>query len=58
MTARARVKSLAPIKWAACTLKPIETEPTSDPKSQVAGSTRPMEAEASAPRLPTIEASM
>ena len=57
-TSRARVRSLAPMKWAVCTEKPIEAAPASPPKSQMALSTKPMAAGASAPRLPTIAWSM
>ena len=58
ITARAFSKSLAPMKCAACTEKPIPPAATNEPKSQVAGSTKPIEAEAAAPNEPTIEASM
>ena len=57
-TSRARIRSLAPMKWAVCTEKPIEAAPASPPKSQMVLSTKPMAAGASAPRLPTIAWSM
>ena len=57
-TCRALTKSFAPIKWATCTEKPNETAEHRPPKSHVADSTKPMEADAAAPSLPTIAASM
>ena len=57
-TCRALTKSLAPIKWATCTEKPNETAEQRPPKSHVADSTKPMDADAAAPSLPTIAASM
>lgn len=55
---RAADRSLAPILWATCTEKPVEQAEHKPPKSHVVVVTNPMEAEASAPRLPTIEASI
>ena len=48
----------APMYWAACTVKPVQQARRSPPKSQVLEATRPMDADAEAPRLPTIEESM
>ena len=57
-TLRAASKSLAPMKWATCTEKPIFAAEARPPISQPEVSTIPMAAEAFAPRCPTIEASM
>ena len=57
-TRRAASKSLAPMKCATCTEKPIFAAEASPPISHPVVSTSPMEAEALAPRCPTIEASM
>ena len=57
-TCRARMKSFAPMKWAACTENPSDMALVMLLKSQVVDSTRPMLAEASAPKCPTMEASM
>ena len=48
----------APILWAACIENPDATAPVIPPNSQVLLDTSPMDADASAPRLPTIDASM
>ncbi len=55
---RAASKSLAPTLWATCTEKPVAAALSNPQNSHVVVETRPMEAEASAPRLPTIEASI
>ena len=57
-TRRAASKSLAPMKWATCTENPSEAAWASPPMSHPVVSTSPMDAEALAPRCPTIEASM
>ena len=57
-TRRAASKSLAPMKWATCTENPMLAAEASPPISQPVVSTSPMEAEALAPKWPTIEASM
>ena len=57
-TRRAASKSLAPMKWATCTEKPIFTAAPRPPMSHVVVSTRPMEAVAFSPRWPTMAASM
>lgn len=54
---RAR-RSLAPIRWATCTENPVAAAVHTPLKSHVVVDTSPMDAEAFAPRLPTIEASM
>ena len=57
-TLRAFAKSLEPMKWATCTEKPSDAALVMLPMSHVVLSTRPMAAEAPAPKWPTIEASM
>ena len=57
-TWRALPKSLAPMKWATCTEKPVAKALSRLPISQVVDSMSPMLAEASAPKCPTIEASI
>ena len=57
-TSLARLNSPAPMRWATCTLKPTDAADSIPPKSQVLVDIRPIAAEASAPRLPTMEASM
>ena len=57
-TRRAASKSLAPIKWATCTEKPILAAEARPPISHPVVSTSPMAAEAFAPRWPTMEASI
>ena len=57
-TRRAALKSLAPMKCATCTENPMLAADARPPSSHVVVSTRPMAAEARAPRCPTIEASM
>ena len=57
-TCRAFTKSLAPIKWATCTEKPIEAAAVTLPNSHVVLSTKPIEADASVPKWPTMEASI
>ena len=57
-TWRALTKSLAPMKWATWTEKPVDTAPITLPMSQVVDSMSPMLAEAAAPRCPTMAASM
>ncbi len=46
------------MRWATCTENPVETEAHNPQKSHVVVDTNPMEADASAPRLPTIAASI
>ena len=55
---RAQSQSSAPIRWATCTEKPVDAAAQSPQKSHVVVDTHPIEAEAFAPRLPTIAASM
>ena len=55
---RAQSQSSAPIRWATCTEKPVDAAAQSPQKSHVVVDTNPIEAEAFAPRLPTIAASM
>ena len=50
-TCRALTKSLAPIKWATCTEKPNETAEQRPPKSHVADSTKPMDADCGSTQL-------
>ena len=50
--------SLAPIRWATYTENPVAAAVHTPLKSHVVVDTSPMDAEAFAPRLPTIEASM
>ena len=57
-TRRAASKSLAPIKCATCTEKPMLAAEASPPISHPVVSTSPMAAEAFAPRWPTMEASI
>lgn len=57
-TRRARSKLPAPKQWATWTEKPMEAALSSPPKSHVVDSTRPMDADCRAPRLPTMAASM
>ena len=52
------LSSFAPMAWAICTVKPIFMAMHRPPKSQVVVETSPMDAAASEPRCPTIEASM
>ena len=51
-------QSPAPMRWATCTEKPEAAALSSPPKSHVVVDTKPIAAEASAPRLPTIDASI
>ena len=46
------------MRWATCTEKPVAAAEHSPPSSQVVLATRPMAAEALAPRLPTMVASI
>lgn len=57
-TARAPLTFLAPNRCATCTANPAETAEHSPMNSQVVVDTSPMDAEALAPRLPTMAASM
>ena len=57
-TTRAFLKSLAPIKCATCTEKPLPQAPQKPMSSHMQVETRPMEAPAAAPRCPTIDVSM
>ena len=57
-TLRAATMSLAPIKWATCTEKPMFAADPNPPISHPVVSTSPIAAEAFAPRCPTIDASM
>ena len=57
-TWRALGKSLAPIKCATCTEKPVEAAINTLPNNQIVGSMRPILAEAAVPRCPTMLASM
>lgn len=57
-TSLASSSRFAPIRWATWTEKPVAREMHMPPSSQVEVDTRPMEAEALAPRLPTMAASM
>lgn len=57
-TWRALKKSFAPMKCATWTEKPIDAALVILPNSHVDDSTRPMDADACAPRRPTIEASI
>lgn len=50
--------SPAPMAWATCTAKPVDTAEHRPLNSQVVVETSPMEAEAFAPKLPTMAASM
>ena len=57
-TARAPCISPAPILCATCTENPVAAAAHNPQKSHVVVETSPMEADASAPRLPTIAASI
>ena len=57
-TERALCQSPAPMQCATCTEKPMAAAEHSPPNSHVLVDIRPMDADAFAPRLPTIEASM
>lgn len=57
-TERARNMSPAPMAWATWTEKPVATAEQVPPKSHVVVDTKPMEAAAPAPKLPTIAASI
>lgn len=57
-TCRAFTKSLAPIKWATCTEKPMDAEAVMLPNNQVVLSTKPIDADGLVPKCPTIDASM
>ena len=57
-TALALDMSFAPRKWETITKKPVAQAVVSPPNSHVVVETMPIDAEASAPRLPTMEASM
>ena len=57
-TARAPLKSLAPMRCATCTEKPLVAAMPKPPMSHMQVDTRPMDAPAAAPRWPTIEVSM
>lgn len=57
-TARAPCMSPAPIRCATCTEKPVAAAPHKPENSHVLVDTSPMEADASAPRCPTMEASI
>ena len=54
----APTSSPAPIRCAICTLKPVLNAEVRPPKSHVLDATSPMDADASAPSLPTMDASM
>ena len=56
--ARARAMSPAPRAWATCTENPVATAVHNPPNNHVVVDTSPMAAEALAPRLPTMAASM
>ena len=55
---RASRSSHAPMRWATITEKPTTSARHNPPNSHVLEATRPMEAEASRPNCPTMEASM
>ena len=57
-TSRAVLKSLAPIRCATCTEKPLPQAPQNPISSHMHVDTRPMDAPAAAPRCPTIDVSM
>lgn len=57
-TCRAFTKSLAPMKWATCTEKPMDAATVTLPNSQVVLSTKPIDADGLVPKCPTIDASM
>ena len=57
-TSRAVLKSLAPIRCATCTEKPLPQAPQKPISSHMHAETRPMDAPAAAPRCPTIDVSM
>ena len=57
-TSRALLKSLAPIRCATCTEKPLPQAPQNPPSSHMQVDTSPMDAPAAAPRWPTIDVSM
>ena len=57
-TWRARIKSLAPIKWETCTANPIAVALNTEPTSHIVLSIKPIDAEAAEPKCPTIAASM
>ena len=57
-TSRAATASFAPRRCDTCTKNPVAQAYMSPAKSHVVVDTSPIDAEASAPRLPTIEASM
>ena len=53
-TRRAPSKSLAPMKWATCTEKPILAAEANPPNNHVVVSTRPMAAVCRVPRWPIM----
>ena len=55
---RAPCASFAPILCAPCTENPVEHATHKPPNSHMVVDTNPIEAEASAPKLPTIDASI
>ena len=57
-TPRASSRRPAPTSWAICTLKPMETQKHMPDMSQSVVLTRPTDAVATGPRLPTMPASM
>ena len=57
-TTLAFLKSLAPMRWATWTEKPLPQAPQKPPRSHMQVDTRPMDAPAAAPRCPTIDVSM
>ena len=57
-TSRADLKSLAPIRWATWTEKPLPQAPQKPPRSHAQVDTRPMDAPAAAPRCPTMDVSI
>ena len=57
-TSRAVLKSLAPIRCATCTEKPLPQAPQNPMSSHMHVDTRPMDAPAAAPRCPTMDVSM
>ena len=57
-TCRAFTKSLAPMKWATCTEKPIDAAAVTLLTNQVVLSTKPIDADGLVPKCPTIDASM
>lgn len=57
-TRRALTKSPAPIRWATWTENPVDAALITPQNSQVVVDTNPIEADALAPRLPTMDASI